>query len=287
MLDRAQAARARQLDRAADRSAKLTEKGRTKARGESGIDPGKKSPTNGQAQGKALRRSALRHGARMAGSAGLAAGIGLGSLLWNFKHPSRAYHLARRVWARLTGRARKVREERDAALRGETGPGQGPVPAETVNDPNRTTPMQRAAARFGRKAARLRLDKTEQDRETAVSTEQTTSMTKLSDAAEVMLQAANTFEPEVMAEFETLIDDLPEAMVHVQETLRVLAELAQERLPVHPAVVEEIGEGFRAMNRVIESLDEVGAVYRRVHAEDIERIESPRNGVDAERKWNV
>ncbi|MEV3873619.1 hypothetical protein ACSMX9_14595 [Streptomyces sp. LE64] len=111
--------------------------------------------------------------------------------------------------------------------------------------------------------------------------------TRLSEAAEVMLQAASTFDPDHMSEFQTLVDDLPDAMSTVQETLRVLAELSDEKLPVDARVVEEIGEGYRAMSKVVESLSEVGVIYRRVHAEDIERNENPRNGVDGERRWNV
>ncbi|MEV6669939.1 hypothetical protein [Streptomyces sp. NPDC051162] len=114
-----------------------------------------------------------------------------------------------------------------------------------------------------------------------------TAFVRLSDSAEVMLQAASTFDPEHMTEFQHLIDDLPEAMGMVQETLRVLAELADEKLPVNTAVTEEIGEGYRAMNKVVSALEEVGFVYRRVHADDIERIENPRNGIDGERRWNV
>ena len=222
----------------------------------------------------------------MAGAAGLTGLVGAVSALWNIKRPGRALALMRRVWARLAGRARKVRAERDAALTGQTPPGEVPVPAEQVNDPNRKGGLTlRAAARLGPVGRRVWFG-SRNDKEAQVS-ESTPSMTRLSEATEVMLQAAQTFDPETMPEFEALIDDLPEAMVHVQETLRVLAELAQERLPVHPAVVEQIGEGFRAMNHVIEALDEVGTVYRRVHAADIERHESPRNGLDAERKWNV
>jgi hypothetical protein len=110
---------------------------------------------------------------------------------------------------------------------------------------------------------------------------------RLSTAAETMLQAASTFDPETMAEFQALIEDLPDAMRTVQETLRVLAELSAERLPVEPVVVEEMAEGFRAMDRVVAALEEVPATYRRAHAEDLERHESPRNGIESERKWNV
>ncbi len=113
------------------------------------------------------------------------------------------------------------------------------------------------------------------------------ALTRLSDAAEVMLQAASTFDPDVMPEFEALIKDLPDAMRTVQETLRVLAEIAHEQLPVDDRVVEEMGEGYRAMNRVIDALEEVLPVYYRLHEADIDRQNNPRKGIDGERKWNV
>lgn len=113
------------------------------------------------------------------------------------------------------------------------------------------------------------------------------AFTCLSDAAEEMLQFASKFDPEVMPEFEALIKDLPDAMGTVQETLRVLAEIAHEKLPVDDRVVQEMGEGYRAMNRVVDALEEVLPVYYRLHEADIDRQDNPRKGLDGERKWNV
>ncbi|MGW2366344.1 hypothetical protein ACWCZ5_12265 [Streptomyces sp. NPDC001667] len=275
--------------RAAQRSAARAAKGVAKARKQSGIAPGGAgTPAAGRAgQGKALRRSALRHGARMAGSAALAAGVGLLSGLWNIRKPGRAAGHMRGVWSRLAGRARMVRERRDAAIRGTTGPGQVPVPGERVNDPRRpertVTPVRPGE---GRPAGAVELGKTTREGERRMS-EPGTAFVRLSDSAEVMLQAASTFDPEVMPEFQHLIEDLPTAMEFVQETLRVLAEIAYENLPVNDRVVEEMSEGYRAMRRVVDALEEVPRVYYRVHEADIDRQENPRKGIEGERKWNV
>ncbi|ARQ69975.1 hypothetical protein CAG99_14900 [Streptomyces marincola] len=187
------------------------------------------------------------------------------------------------------GRARKVRDAREAAITGEAGSGV-PVPAQSVNDPSR--PAEQRPARtpdLWAAALPLLLGAINHRKEPDVSDVTTPGATfsRLSDAADVMLQAAQTFDPEQMSEFQTLIEDLPDAMRTVQETIRVLAELSDEKLPVNRKVVEEIGESYRAMNRVVEALEEVPAVYKRVHADDIERVDNPRNGVEAERKWNV
>ncbi|MFE6907079.1 hypothetical protein [Streptomyces erythrochromogenes] len=278
-------------NKAEARSARRTAKGEAKARLQSGLDPAG-NPTAKAAPAairqKALRRSALRHAARMTGSALLAAGAGLVSGVWNWKKPGVATRHVRAVWRRLAGRARQVRAARDAAINGTPTEGTKPevaVPATQVNNPNR--PKGRVLAPVQKSVKSRPVVLAGADRSGGTVSESGTAFTRLSDAAEVMLQAASTFDPEYMAEFQDLIDDLPEAMSTVQETLRVLAELSQEKLPVDPLVVEEIGEGYRAMSRVVSALDEVGTVYRRVHADDIERIENPRNGIDGERRWNV
>ncbi|TDC21249.1 hypothetical protein E1265_18530 [Streptomyces sp. 8K308] len=274
--------------RAADRIAK----GQAKARKAAGLDPrtGEPLPSTKKPvdrRKRALRSSAARHRARMTAAALAAGTVGVLSGVWNWRHPGRAVGHMRRVWARAAGRARAARERRDAAIRGEETPREVPVPAGTVNDPNRRRQKAKAPVGTGRRAARVDLGKTNTRKDSSVSDTTNTAFTRLSDAADVMLQAASTFDPEHMSQFQALIDDLPTAMGTVQETLRVLAEISRDRLPVDPAVVEEIGEGFRAMNRVVAALDEVPTVYRRVHAQDIERGENPRNGIESERKWNV
>jgi uncharacterized membrane protein YccC len=265
-----------------------------RARKSAGLDPktGQPTPAAGKGgkgsltvqQGKALRRSALRHAARMT-AAGVVAGVaGLASLAVNPKRPGRAWGTAARVWARLSGSSRSARARRDAAIRGEQLPGQTAVPADTVTDPTRPDTPPAAPVQPTQPARPQRIGATT---EGDPMSDTAAPFARLSTAAETMLQAASTFDPETMAEFQALIEDLPDAMRTVQETLRVLAELSAERLPVEPVVVEEMAEGFRAMDRVVAALEEVPATYRRAHAEDLERHESPRNGIESERKWNV
>ncbi|WP_147450820.1 hypothetical protein [Streptomyces hoynatensis] len=223
----------------------------------------------------------------MAGAGLMASAVGVLSGLWNWRHPGRAFGHMRAVWARLSNRARAARAKRDAAVLGTNPPKEVPVPAEQVNDPARRRQRTKAPVGAGQAAGRVEFGKSNTPREGSMSETTGTAFTRLSDAAEVMLQAAQTFDPEYMPEFQALIDDLPTALGTVQETLRVLAEISREKLPVDPKVVEEMGEGYRVMNRVVAALEEVPVVYRRVHAADIERGENPRNGLDAERKWNV
>ncbi|CAN3980469.1 hypothetical protein [Kitasatospora purpeofusca] len=267
-------------------------------------------------QAKALRRSAMRHRTRMAGAAVATGLVGLASAAaFNWRHKGKVAGHMRRVWTRMAARARAVREARDAAIRGTAGPvapgsagGRDgrrlpdvPVPAQHVNVPGRPAPGGADGPVFevfGRPSRPDRtpfvvpivLGKSTVKEPTTVSDQQlggTAATFSLSSAADVLLQAATTFDPETMLEFLALADDLPVAFGTIQDVLRVLTEKGAEQLPLDPVVPEEIAEGYRAMGKVVQALEEVGATFRRAHAEDLERHENPRNGLEAERKWNV
>lgn len=291
--------------KAAERTNRRLAKGIARAERRAGITPTTQTPGASDAvnstgerqltsdQRKRLKRSALRYGVRMAGS-GAAAGLvgALSGAAFNWRHRGRVAGHTRRAWRFLADRARSAREKRDAAILGQGVDGQVPVPAEHVNHPgHQTTSGPKTPATAGAPAGAagpVTLGKpTNQEVTVSDASQSTVPAFSLSSAADVMLQAATTFDPEFMSEFQVLVDDLPVAFATIQDVLRVLAEKSAEQLPVDPAVVEEIGEGYRAMGKVVQSLEEVGEVYRRVHEVDIERVENPRNGVEAERKWNV
>ncbi|WP_457029247.1 hypothetical protein [Kitasatospora sp. P5_F3] len=249
-------------------------------------------------QHKRLKRSAGRFKARMGGAVLATAGAGLASaLVGNWRHRGLVSSHVRRTWARLLSGARAARDRRDAAILGtgqgadSTGKAAVPVPATKVNWPASHRPTtERASAAPGAAvvpASPISLGKSTVKESTVSDSESTVPAFSLSSAADVLLQAAASFDPEQMSEFEQLVIDLPTAYATLQEALRVLTELTMERLPVEPVVVEEIGEGYRAMSRVVLALEEVAPAYRRAHQVDIDRVENPRNGLDAERKWNV
>ncbi|MFJ9440482.1 hypothetical protein ACIRRH_01275 [Kitasatospora sp. NPDC101235] len=333
------ARRDERLARVAERTARRVEKGQAKALRAAGIDPAtgsgarSKSPAGSAGAGrvspvqaKALKRSAMRHRARMGGAA-LATGlVGIGSALaGNWKHKGKVAGHMRRTWQRLATRARAVRQTRDSAILGKQAADgtQVPVPAETVNVPGRraravadalasafprrqqpgegpgTSPAGADGLVFELFGRPSRPDTTPAVdpitlgkptvKETAMSEslDGTAATFSLTSAADVILQAATTFDPETMGDFKALIEELPAAFTTLQDVLRVLAEKAAEQLPVDPSVVEEIGSGYRAMGRVVNALEEVGPTFRQAHADDLERQENPRNGLEAERKWNV
>ncbi|MFJ7910031.1 hypothetical protein [Kitasatospora sp. NPDC096204] len=308
------ARRDERLARVAERTARRVAKGQAKALRAAGIDPATgsganpKNPAGSSGAGRvnpvqatALRRSAMRHRARM-GAAALATGlVGLGSALaGNWKHKGKVAGHMRRTWQRLATRARAVRQTRDGAILGKQAADgtQVPVPAETVNVPGRKSRAmaEALASAFPRRqepgegpeTRPITLGTpTKEKHAMSESLDGTAATFSLASAADVILQAATTFDPETMADFKALIEELPTAFTTLQDVLRVLAEKAAEQLPVDPSVVEEIGSGYRAMGRVVNALEEVSPTFRKAHAEDLERQENPRNGLEAERKWNV
>ncbi|MEV7182686.1 hypothetical protein [Kitasatospora sp. NPDC093102] len=311
------------LAKVAERTARRVAKGQAKALQAAGIDPATgagahpKSPAaaRGQVnpvQAKALKRSAMRHRARMGGAAVAAGLVGLGSaLVGNWRHKGKVSGHMRRMWRRMTERARVVRDARDAAILGHgdptsdpaTGAAGVPVPAETVNIPGRPASTTPGTGPEGAKPAPGRQEPGESTtttpitlgkptvKETATVTTPSDSTTagpfSLTAAAEELLTAATTFDPETMLDFLRLADELPIAFGTLQEVLRVLAEKGAEELPLDPTVVEEISQGYQAMHGVIDALEEVAPTFRQVHEAELARYDNPRNGLEAERKWNV
>ncbi|MFJ5883256.1 hypothetical protein [Kitasatospora cineracea] len=313
------------MARVAERTVRRVAKGQARAERAAGIDPAtgagavaKSGAVLTPVQSKALRRSATRYRARMAGAAAVTGLAGLGSaLLGNWRHRGKVAGHMRRVWQRMSERARAARQARDAAILGRTGTAAGaagvdgaavvPVPAETVTIPGRPNPVPAGVgvggvgpwtlitaspfARIGTTGPTvpITLGKSTVKESATVTTptDGTAATFSLTSAADVLLQAATTFDPETMIEFGAFADELPVAYTTLQEVLRVLAEKAAEQLPLEPAVVEEISQGYQAMGRVVQALEEVAPTFRQAHADDLERHESPRNGIEAERKWNV
>ncbi|MFD0571045.1 hypothetical protein ACFQ0T_19905 [Kitasatospora gansuensis] len=287
---------AKRQDRRAARTDARLAKGLARAERRAGITPtGSKTGTNdaksrtpeglSAEQHKRLKRSAGRFKARMGGAVLATAGVGaLSVLAGNWRKRGLVSSHVRRTWARLSSRARAARDRRDAAILGQgldsSGKAAVPVPATKVNWPAAHHPAAKrtgAAPGAGAAASPISLGKSTV-KESTVTDQQSGSTVpafSLSSAADVLLQAAASFDPEQMAEFEQLINDLPTAYSTLQEALRVLTELAMERLPVEPVVVEEIGEGYRAMSKVVQALEEVGPTYRRAHQVDIDRTENP------------
>ncbi|MFD7977520.1 hypothetical protein [Streptomyces sp. NPDC059071] len=110
---------------------------------------------------------------------------------------------------------------------------------------------------------------------------------KFEEAAAEMANAARTYEPETAMEILSMVDNLPEALSHVAETFKILAERSDSEFPLEKDIAGAFDEIYGALMRAVDSSEQVGPLFRQVHEHDIARHEDPRNGIEAEKGWNV
>ncbi|MCQ4042989.1 hypothetical protein ACFOSC_13870 [Streptantibioticus rubrisoli] len=240
----------------------------------------RKAPARKAAR-KALRRSAARfHGRRLL-AALLALPIGLLGCLTTpigrkFGIPWLMYP-GRRLYRRLVRTAAEQRAERDEATRkdlreqesaadaeaakdGSQGPGQG-VERAAVEVPTSTPPE--------------------------VSEGEHVSGFQFEEAASEMEQAANSYEPENAMEILAMVEGLPAALTSVANVMKTLAERSDSEFPLEKEIADGFNDIFGALMSAVAVAEDMGPLFRQVHAQDIARHEDPRNGPDAEKGWNV
>lgn len=80
------------------------------------------------------------------------------------------------------------------------------------------------------------------------------------------------------------LDQLGEVPTHVAMALRTYTQRLQGDYPIDPTVVEAIHGLYAAQAQLVQVAEEIGPLFRRVHAEDLKREEAPRTN---EQAWNV
>ncbi|GHH63705.1 hypothetical protein GCM10017673_05090 [Streptosporangium violaceochromogenes] len=80
------------------------------------------------------------------------------------------------------------------------------------------------------------------------------------------------------------LDQLAEVPANVALALRTYTTRLQADYPINPAVVEAIHHLYQAQALLVTLAEEIGPLFRRVHAEDLKREEAPRTN---EPLWNV
>ncbi|WP_261399923.1 hypothetical protein [Streptomyces sp. CBG9] len=229
----------------------------------------------------ALLRSALRfqHGRLWAALAAGALGVvglvttPLGRRLgWAWlQHPGR------RLYRRLMGRARVAREARDAEIREAAGI------AEAA--------LHEAAERDGSEIA----DRVERPEPFVVGpapagtgdTVSSTSGWKFEEAAAEMEAAAQAYQPDDCMEILAMVKGLPEALTSISNVMKILAERSDSEFPLEKEVADQFADLHGSLMGTVAVADDMENVFRQAHASDIARFEDPRNGVEAERGWNV
>ncbi|OXY89153.1 hypothetical protein [Streptomyces sp. 2R] len=241
-------------------------------------DAVRKAPARKAAR-RALRRSAARFQGRRLLAAVLAGALGLVGLVstplgrklgWAW-----LMYPGRRLYARLMRTAEEQRDQRDEAIVAALGQDEAAVDAEaaeqseqisdTVERPVGPTPAA----------------------PTTVIEGENVSGFKFEDAATDMQAAAMLYEPDGCMEILAMVDGLPEALRMIAHVMQILAERSDSEFPLEKEVAAGFNDIYDLLLKASAGAEELPAIFRRVHEQDIARHEDPRNGAEAEKGWNV
>ncbi|WP_329244806.1 hypothetical protein [Streptomyces canus] len=242
----------------------------------------RKAPARRAAR-KALRRSAARfHGRRLlAGLLALPVGL-IGCLsTWIGRKlgiPA-LMHPGRRLYRRMVQSAGEQRAERDEEARKNLREQEAAADAEAVKDGT-----QGIADSVERPAATVPTSTTP---ETSEGEHVSSSGFKFEDHATEMQAAAMLYEPDGCMEILAMVEGLPEALNMVAHVMQILAERSDGEFPLEKEVANGFNDIYDLLRKAAAGAEELPAIFRRVHEQDIARHEDPRNGTEAEKGWNV
>ncbi|AOR32660.1 hypothetical protein BFF78_17745 [Streptomyces fodineus] len=230
---------------------------------------------------QALRRSAARfHGRRLL-AALLALPIGLLGCLttWIGRKLNIPWlmHPGRRLYRRLARTAAEQRAERDEATRQQLREQEAAADAEAAEDG-----AAGIADRVERPAAEIPAHATPE-----VSEGEHVSGFRFEEHAAEMEQAANSYDPDDCMEILAMVEGLPAALTSVASVMRILAERSDSEFPLEKEIADGFNDIFGALMSAVAVAEDMGPLFRQVHAQDIARHEDPRNGHEAEKGWNV
>lgn len=240
----------------------------------------RKAPARKAAR-QALRRSLARFQGRRLLAALLALPIGLLGLITSpigrkLNIPW-LIHPGRRLYRRLVGIAREQRAERDEAIRDELADQEAAADAEAAQDGS-----EGLADNVLRPTGPV-----PSNTNTTVSEGENVSGFRFEEAASEMEQAANAYDPENAMEILAMVEGLPAALTSVANVMKILAERSDSEFPLEKEVAAGFSDIFGALMSAVAVAEDMGPLFRNVHAQDIARHEDPRNGPQAEKGWNV
>ncbi|WP_449479353.1 hypothetical protein [Streptomyces abikoensis] len=233
---------------------------------------------------RAAARRNIPHGARV-GLAGIGAGltgalltppgiaIGMLVTLKRLFLPRRGagnpaytwgFITARRIWARLYGRtqAKHARNKRIAAITGKVAtPARGA--ATTVTAP--------ATATGGG----------------AITPGGISAMSVLVRTCEDLRDSYSRYMPPSMMAVAAEYAGLPEGIRQCGQAVKALAINTDTKYPVLKPLVQALVGVYTKVMQAADYAEQINPHFRTVHADDIARHESPRNGQPGERMWNI
>lgn len=243
----------------------------------------RKAPARRSAR-QALRRSAARfHGRRLlAGLLALPAGL-LGLITSpigrKFNMPW-LVHPGRRLFRRLVATAAEERAARDEATREALREQEAAVDAAAEQDGT-----DGIADGVERPAATVPTTSTPELHEGEHMP--LVSGFQFEDHAIDMLAAANSYEPDGCMEILRMVEGLPGALESIAAVMKILAERSDSEFPLEKEVAGGFNDIYGALRSAVAVAEDLGPLFRQVHAQDIARHEDPRNGTEAEKGWNV
>ncbi|MGW3021220.1 hypothetical protein [Streptomyces longwoodensis] len=242
----------------------------------------RKAPARRAAR-QALRRSAARfHGRRLlAGLLALPAGL-LGlitSPIGRKLNIPWLIHPGRRLFRRLVATATEQRAARDDATR-ETLREQEAA-ADAAAEQDGTDGIADGVERPAATVPTTSTPEHEGEHMPLVSGFQ------FEDHAIDMLAAANSYEPDGCMEILRMVEGLPGALESIAAVMKILAERSDSEFPLEKEVAGGFNDIYGALRSAVAVAEDLGPLFRQVHAQDIARHEDPRNGTEAEKGWNV
>ncbi|MEU3819309.1 hypothetical protein AB0E74_06810 [Streptomyces sp. NPDC030392] len=229
----------------------------------------------------ALWRSAARMHARRLLAALVAAPVGLLGMLttplgrklgWAWlQYPGR------RLYRRLAAAARGRRNGRDAAIRDRLKAAEAAIDAEDSTTPDVV------GDRAERPAGRVPNNGPASTAYEGVHV----SGFRFEEAAAEMEAAAQNYEPEGCMEILAMVESLPAALTSIANVMKILAERADAEFPLEKEIAASFSDIYTSLMVSVGTAEEMGPLFRMVHAQDIARHETPRNGHEAEKGWNV
>ncbi|GAA3165638.1 hypothetical protein GCM10010466_65510 [Planomonospora alba] len=112
----------------------------------------------------------------------------------------------------------------------------------------------------------------------------TMSANPLAAAAAEVNSVAAAHAPVDMFQVARELDQLHEVPANVALALRTYTQRLQGEYPINPAVVEAIHQLYAGMAQLVSVAEEIGPLFRQIHADDLRREEAPRTN---EQLWNV
>ncbi|OKJ48277.1 hypothetical protein [Streptomyces sp. CB02115] len=242
-------------------------------------DAVRKAPARKAAR-KALRRSAIRFQGRRLLAAVLAGALGLVGLVstplgrklgWAW-----LMYPGRRLYARLMHTAEEQRRLRDEIAIAALHDDEAAADAEAAED----------STEIGDTAERPQ-GPTPAAPTTTPFEGEIVSGFRFEEYAAEMEAAAQQYDPENAMEILAMVEGLPAALASVANVMQILAERADFEFPLEKQVADGFNDIYGALMAAVAVAEDMGPLFRQAHEQDIARHEDPRNGVEAEKGWNV